>query len=122
MQRNYTPLLKPFGLTYLQYLVLLVLWETDEQLVGEIGRRLFLDSGTLTPVLRRLETLGYVTRRRSLGDERSVLVQLTGRGVAVEQHMDALRSTVAAKAALDADAFASLREELRALRTSLAGS
>ncbi len=64
MQRAYTPLLAPFGLTYLQYLVLLVLWEADDLTVGEIGRRLYLDSGTLTPVLRRLvrrlEGMGFV--------------------------------------------------------------
>ena len=78
--RFYKPLLVPLGLTYPQYLVLLVLWEADGQTVSGIGERLMLDSGTLTPLLKRLEAAGFVTRARSAHDERQVLVRLTDAG------------------------------------------
>jgi len=76
----YTPWLRPLGLTYTQYLVLLVLWETDGVSMGELGERLLLDSGTLTPLLKRMEIAGILTRSRSGEDERRVLVSLTDRG------------------------------------------
>src|SRR3954466_12056566 len=81
--RIYKPILEPLGLTYPQYLVLLVLWEQDGLTVKEIGQRLHLDSGTLTPVLKRLQAMGYVQRSRDLPDERQVRVTLTERGRAV---------------------------------------
>lgn len=77
---KYTPLLKPLGLTYTQYIAMMVLWEKDGITVGEIGKRLFLDNGTLTPLLKKLETQGYITRERSADDERVVLVSLTDAG------------------------------------------
>ena len=76
----YGPLLAPLGVTYPQYLVLLVLWQEDDLGVGEIGARLFLDSGTLTPLLKRMETQGLVIRSRDPKDERAVRVSLTGAG------------------------------------------
>ncbi len=76
----YKPLLEPLGLTYPQYLVLLALWETDGLMVREIGGRLSLDSGTLTPVLKRLEVGGFVRRKRDEKDERQVRVTLTEKG------------------------------------------
>ena len=76
----YGPLLRPLGVTYPQYLVLLVLWQDDDLRVGEIGARLFLDSGTLTPLLKRLEAQGLVARRRDAKDEREVRVSLTPAG------------------------------------------
>ena len=76
----YRPLLAPLGVTYPQYLVLLVLWQDDDLNVGEIGARLFLDSGTLTPLLQRLEAQGLVARRRDPKDERAVRVSLTPAG------------------------------------------
>ena len=78
--RVYKPLLDRLGLTYPQYLVMLVLWERDGLSVKEIGERLFLDSGTLTPLLKRLEAAHLVKRTRSKADERQVLVALTARG------------------------------------------
>jgi DNA-binding MarR family transcriptional regulator len=78
--RVYKPLLDRLGLTYPQYLVMLVLWEHDGLSVKEIGERLFLDSGTLTPLLKRLEAAHLVKRTRSTADERQVLVALTARG------------------------------------------
>ena len=79
--RAYAPLLEPFGLTYPQYLTLLALWSGPEgQTVGELGRRLRLDSGTLTPLLKRLEAAGLVERRRDRADERRVVVSVTAAG------------------------------------------
>ena len=82
--RFYRPLLAQLGVTYPQYLVLLTLWEENGLTVTAIGDRLLLDSGTLTPVLKRLEALGFVTRTRSTADERQVIVQLTERGAALQ--------------------------------------
>src|SRR5215212_1791594 len=76
----YKPLLGPLGLTYPQYLVLLVLWEQDGLTVKNIGQQLQLDSGTLTPILKRLEAAGFVSRRRDPADERQVRINLTSRG------------------------------------------
>ena len=78
--RAYAPLLEPLGLTYPQYLVFLVLWEQDGLMVSELGQRLSLDSGTLTPLLKRLEASGYVTRMRDVQDERRVHIHLTTAG------------------------------------------
>ena len=80
MTKLYKPLLDRLGLTYPQYLVMLVLWEEDAMSVKEIGERLFLDSGTLTPLLKRLEAAGLVKRTRSTEDERQVIVALTPQG------------------------------------------
>lgn len=76
----YTPLLKPLGLTYTQYIVFMVLWEEDDLTVGEIGKKLMLDNGTLTPLLKKMEEVGYLTRKRSEKDERVVTVSLTDQG------------------------------------------
>lgn len=80
LNRMYRPVLDKLGLTYPQYLVMLVLWEDEPQSVGDLGARLYLDSGTLTPLLKRLELAGFVKRRRDKADERRVLVGLTPRG------------------------------------------
>jgi len=85
MTKVYKPLLKALGLTYPQYLAMLVLWERDGVMVSELGQRLFLDSGTLTPLLKRMETQGLVRRERSAEDERQVLVHLTSAGVKLKQ-------------------------------------
>ena len=81
----YTPLLQPLGLTYTQYLVFLVLWEQDGITVGEIGEKLLLDNGTLSPLLKKLQQAGYIERRRSAGDDRVVLVTLTEQGRALQE-------------------------------------
>ncbi|GGK21030.1 MarR family winged helix-turn-helix transcriptional regulator [Salinarimonas ramus] len=78
--KAYREVLDPLGLTYPQYLVLLVLWEDGEMAVKDIGRRLHLDTGTLTPLLKRMEAAGLVRRKRSLDDERQVRVSVTGKG------------------------------------------
>ena len=81
----YTPWLKPMGLTYTQYIVLLVLWEKDGVSVTEIGDRLMLDNGTLSPLLKKLEQAGYVKRQRSREDERVVVITLTEAGRALQE-------------------------------------
>ena len=81
----YTPVLKPLGLTYTQYIVFLVLWEKDGQPVGEIGEKLLLDNGTLSPLLKKLEQAGYVRRERSREDERVVVITLTEAGRALQE-------------------------------------
>ena len=76
----YTPYLKPLGLTYTQYIVFLVLWEKDGIPVGELGKRLMLDSGTLSPLLKKMRQAGYIEKRQSAEDERSFLITLTDKG------------------------------------------
>lgn len=80
LTKTYKPLLAPLGLTYPQYLVMLVLWEGDRVMVSELGVRLSLDSGTLTPLLKRMEASGLVTRLRDVKDERCVFIGLTSQG------------------------------------------
>jgi len=80
MTKVYKPLLAPLGLTYPQYLVMLALWEEDAQSVSQLGDKLALDSGTLTPLLKRLESQGQLSRQRDAGDERRVIVRLTDAG------------------------------------------
>ena len=81
----YTPFLKPLDLTYTQYIVLLVLWEGHEITVGELCRRLYLDSGTISPLLKKLESAGYVVRTRTKEDERVVEIRLTEAGIALQE-------------------------------------
>lgn len=80
LTRRYKPFLDPLGLTYTQYVTMMALWEQDNIPVKDLGKRLYLDSATLTPLLKRLEAHGYVTRQRSKEDERSVLISLTPEG------------------------------------------
>lgn len=76
----YTPILKPLGMTYTQYIVFLVLWESDQISVGELCEKLYLDSGTITPLLKKMEEKGWLTRTRSKKDERVVMIKLTKAG------------------------------------------
>ena len=78
--RKYKPILDPYGLTYTGYIILMALWEADDITVKNLGKKLFLDSGTLTPMLKKLEALGYITRSRSEQDERNVYISLTEQG------------------------------------------
>lgn len=83
--RYYHPYIEEMGLTYTQYLTMLVLWETESMNARELGERLYLDSGTLTPLLKRLEEKGYISRRRSSEDERQLVVTLTEQGKELKQ-------------------------------------
>lgn len=78
---QYTPFLKPLGITYTQYIVLMVLWEKDKVSVGDLCTKLYLDSGTLTPLLKKMEDKGWIIRSRSKEDERVVHIQLTEEGM-----------------------------------------
>lgn len=78
--RKYKPLLDPFGLTYTGYIIMMALWEEDNITIKGLGKRLFLDSGTLTPLLKKLEIQGYIIRNRSKKDERNVYISLTKKG------------------------------------------
>ena len=82
---SYTPYLKPLGLTYTQYIVMMVLWEKESVNVGQLGETLHLDAGTLTPLLKRLEKAGFVTRERSKEDERITIVTITPEGEALKE-------------------------------------
>ena len=91
----YTPLLKPLGLTYTQYLVFLVLWEKDGITVGEICSRLMLDNGTLSPLLKKMQQAGYIDRKRSQEDDRIVLITLTEEGKALQERAKEIPGKVA---------------------------
>ena len=95
LNRRYGPVLRPLGLTYPQYLVMLVLWEEEPQTVGGLGTRLYLDSGTLTPLLKRMEAAGHVTRSRDPDDERRVMVGLTEKGRALREQALHVPETIA---------------------------
>jgi DNA-binding MarR family transcriptional regulator len=117
--RFYKPLLDKLGLTYPQYLVMLVLWEDDGLQVKEIGERLFLDSGTLTPLLKRLEAAGLVKRTRSKEDERQVIVALTPQGEALKEKARSLPLSILAASQCSVADLAALKSEIVSLREKL---
>jgi len=117
----YRPLLSELGLTYPQYLVMLVLWESDGLGVGEIGERLALDSATLSPLLRRMEAAGLVERVRDATDERRVTVHLTAEGRALEQRAGEVPQAIAHRLVDDADDYARLKDLLTALAGRVPG-
>jgi DNA-binding MarR family transcriptional regulator len=125
VQRAYGPLLEPLGVTYPQYLVLLVLWEKDDVPVKFLGERLALDSATLTPLLKRLEQQGIVVRRRDSEDERVVRIRLTEHGRALRGRARKIPAAIACRAGCEPgdDAalarIARLREELELLTRTL---
>ena len=120
MTKLYKPVLAPLGLTYPQYLVLLVLWETDRVMVSELGERLFLDSGTLTPLLKRMETAGLLTRTRAVDDERRVIVGLTAAGRALRRKAESVPIAVACATGCALDELTALTAQLQALRANVA--
>lgn len=117
--RVYKPLLRRLGLTYPQYLVMLALWEHDGVPVREIGERLFLDSGTLTPLLKRLEAAGLVKRTRSVEDERQVLIALTPKGQALREKARAVPEAILAASACSISELSAMKNDLIALRDRL---
>lgn len=120
MSKVYRQLLAGLDLTYPQYLVMLVLWERDGITVSDLGERLFLDSATLTPLLKRMQVAGLVTRTRGLEDERQVLISLTEAGRAMKSMASSVPGAVFCAAECPPDAAKSLMAELRRLRSSLA--
>ncbi len=119
--RTYAPLLEDSGLTYPQYVTMLVLWEDPDaaRSVGELGERLHLDSGTLTPLLKRLTSMGYVSRSRDADDERRVLVRLTPEGAALRDRLAAVPGSFLACLGLDVPDAETLRDQLTALTATL---
>jgi DNA-binding MarR family transcriptional regulator len=119
--RAYGPLLEDVGLTYPQYVTMLVLWQEPARprSVGELGERLHLDSGTLTPLLKRLTSMGFVTRSRDADDERRVLVSLTPEGLALRDRVAAVPESFLACLGMDGSGAAALRDQLTALTASL---
>jgi DNA-binding MarR family transcriptional regulator len=119
--RTYAPLLDDAGLTYPQYVTMLALWRDPERplSVGELGERLHLDSGTLTPLLKRLAAMGYVARSRDVKDERRVLVTVTADGLALRDRLAAVPESFLACLGMDIPEASALRDQLAALTASL---
>jgi DNA-binding MarR family transcriptional regulator len=121
MTKLYKPLLAALGLTYPQYLALLALWERDGLQVSELGARLFLDSGTLTPLLKRLEAAGLVRRQRSSDDERRVHIHLTASGRALKARAAQVPGCVLQATQCSLGDVVELTQRVQALRDRLAG-
>jgi DNA-binding MarR family transcriptional regulator len=116
MTRLYKPLLDQLELTYPQYLVMLVLWEQDGLMVSELGQRLSLDSGTLTPLLKRLEASGYVSRIRDVKDERRVHINLTATGRRLKARAAKVPACLMAASECSVDELTALTHQVQALR------
>jgi MarR family transcriptional regulator, organic hydroperoxide resistance regulator len=121
MTKLYKPLLAELGLTYPQYLVMLVLWEGDGLMVSELGERLTLDSGTLTPLLKRLESIGLIARIRDVQDERRVHISLTAAGRKLKARAQKIPGCVRSAAQCSIGELLQLRQQLHDLRERLAG-
>lgn len=122
MTAAYRPILSELNLTYPQYLVLLVLWEEDQVTVRRLGERLQLDSGTLSPLLKRLEANGFIRRERSLHDERQVEVTLTPAGRKLEGKAQCIPERLGAQTGITEQEAADLRDAIRRLADALTAS
>jgi DNA-binding MarR family transcriptional regulator len=120
MTKVYKPLLAPLGLTYPQYLVMLALWEDDAQSVSALGDRLALDSGTLTPLLKRLEAQGRLSRERDLEDERRVIVRLTAGGRQLKQQARRIPQEIGRASGCELSGIVDLTRQLTSVRDALA--
>lgn len=119
MTKVYKPLLQELGLTYPQYIAMLVLWEEDGITVGEISSRMLTDPGSLTPLLKRLEAEGLITRTRSQADERVVQLRLTDKGRELRRRAESIPACILASSRLTLDSLQRLQEELVDLRGHL---
>lgn len=119
VNRTYKPLLDRLGITYPQYLVLLTLWEGDGRMVGAIAARLGLESSTVTPLVKRLEVAGLVTRTRNPKDERQVQVHLTERGAALQEECGCLAEALVERSGLAGKQLARLNSDVQVLRDAL---
>lgn len=122
MTKLYKPLLAELGLTYPQYLAMLVLWENDGLRVSELGDRLYLDSGTLTPLLKRLEAAGLVVRQRSREDERQVHIYLTGEGHALKARAASVPGCILQATQCSLGEVVELTRRIQLLRDRLTGA
>ncbi|EKS30352.1 MarR family winged helix-turn-helix transcriptional regulator [Afipia felis] len=116
--RAYKPILEKLGLTYTQYIAIVALWEQDNQTVGGLGEKLFLESNTLTPILKKLEELGYVERKRDPADERQVIVHLTNEGRRLREK--GLCMNLVKETGLPPEDFRKLQKAVVTLRDNLA--
>ena len=119
MTKLYKPYLDEMGLTYTQYISLLVLWEEDEITVKALGSKLYLDSGTLTPLLKKLETMGFIKRTRDKTDERNLLISLTSEGKALKEKAYGIPVKVFSHTGLSLERAVSLREDLKNMLTTM---
>lgn len=119
MNRVYKPLLAEFGLTYTQFLVLVSLWEKDNQLVSDIGSTLFLESSTLSPLIKRLETMGYIERKRDIEDERKVRVKLSKSGKKLQTSTGCIADGISQAAGMKPKAVEELTKNILSLRDNL---
>ena len=119
LKRVYKPLLAELGLTYPQYLVMVALWEADDQTVGSLGDKLILESNTLTPLLKRLESLGFIERSRDSSDERQVRLRLTKTGRALRAKALHIPPCIEEASGLKPEDFQRMRREITALQKSL---
>ena len=119
LNRTYKPLLDPYGLTYPQYIVLMTLWEEDGRTVKALGATLGLDSGTLSPLLKRLEAAGFIHRARDRSDERQVLVTLTDKGRAMRHEALSIRMEIGKATGCSVEALTALTAELQTLTRRL---
>lgn len=117
--RVYKPLLDELGLTYPQYLVMVALWAEDGQTVGQLGDRLFLESSTLTPLLKRLEAAGYISRKRDAEDERQVRLTLTDKGANLRKKARDVGGCIIEAVGLSGDAAVKLRGDIIRMRDNL---
>lgn len=117
--RVYQPLLREIGLTYPQFIALVLLWEQDDETVGDLGQKLFLQSNTLTPMLKRLESLGYVARSRDAADERQVRIKLTEAGRTLQLRAWEIVRRVRDATGLQEKQVKDLTQEITALRKAL---
>jgi DNA-binding MarR family transcriptional regulator len=120
MTARYRPMLEELGLTYPQSLVMMLLWEEDQQTVGQLGQRLALDSGTLSPLLKRLTAAGLVTRHRRVEDERSVAIALTDAGRALRDRAYAISQDMICALRLDVGQFSDLKAKLQLITERVA--
>lgn len=119
INKCYAPLLKKLKLTYPQYLVMLILWEEDNITVKNIGERLYLDSGTITPLLKRLESAGLISRQRNPKDEREVLISLTKKGSSINEKAKEIPPTMMKSMGLNSEELKSFKDKLIKLRSTL---
>ena len=115
--KAYKPILEELGLTYTQYIAIIALWEQDNQTVSGLGEKLFLESNTLTPILKKLEAMGYLSRQRDPGDERQVLVSLTDAGRRLREK--GMGMDLVDACGLTSAEFAGIQESVAALRDNL---
>jgi len=122
INRAYKPMLDDLGLTYPQYLVLSVLWEEDGQTIGAIAERLALEPSTITPLVKRLELAGFLSRHRNPQDERQVQVRLTEKGAGMQVETACLTDTLLRRSGMTVEQLVALNRQVQALRDAVAGA